>query len=302
MKKKAEFSKRERLLLSLVQKVKEFGIKNFGFRKTKNFKKFEEQPGSYNRLFYQKKDEVAFSYIDPILISRECKHGTLEKNLPLLREEGITPEEYDMYFFVTDGIEGESLITRQALGRSQEEFIELIFHEDAHCNLGLPLDMEEAAATLISYVATMIFLGADQKSIIFNLVRHPYSYSNTDNNINTCYKKLTELVSLYKNKEISLVDFLKIKNKIIYNSGAINTAEISFIHTYSHYFELLDDLLCTLDWDLKKFILTMRDLAEKYPKPTGHYGSAKYFTETRTREMQIENQIRKILAEYDVDE
>lgn len=321
-----KFTSAELKSLELIKKAKGFE-KKLGYKETKNFKSFSKDI-RHTSVNYQLKTELPFSYKDYRFFrvyKKQSKNEASEIKW-LACHLKTTKENYDIDVYYPEVVAGGTAVSPAMLRAKPSRLAYLVFHEDWHDNVDLPIHFEEAAGNLIGFVAAWKFLDYDEETIHKKLEE----YSKFAEAINRCHDEISKLVTQLKNKKISREEYLvKRQQHLIvaeksqnYWCSSLEPIDISRGHTYTYYCPLAHRLYRALDGDLVRFIQVLKEVNEREDMrepswskiiketdmPEGMSGSTllklaeiDYFVETRKAERKIEayleNVIKKALSD-----
>lgn len=315
-------TKDEQTAWKLIQKVKKFE-ETLGMKPTKNFLVYKEKEDGYNLLFYCKKTEMPFSYLDPLLVMKSSTLDNLEDNLKALAEIGITPEEYDIYFYVTQGQSGGTVVTKRLLNSEPEEIVGTVLHEDFHDNCDIPFHFNESAAVIFEFSGMCKFMDYEPT----NLLEYVYLIARK---YDICHEELTLLAKNLKDGSISMEEYLKSREEclarltkrlgkenasFLKNLGDeevlgkcylklknewfikllkrmkqenITSADVADNHSYFHYYGLMYLLLRCCGREPAVFLEYLNKVPYKDPGYNDGDDQQKYFDATREAELKLE--------------
>jgi len=293
----AGLTDKEKASWELIDEVKVFE-KSLGMKPTENFLHYKAKEDSYNLLFYCRKDVMPFSYLDPQLVSMKSTIDNLEGNIEELAKIGVTPEEYDIYFYTTQGLSGGTVITKSLLNSDPEEIVAIVLHEDFHDNVSIPFHFNEAAAVVFGYGGMCKFFGYDPSNVLRIIHTTAKSYD-------FCHDELSLLVRRYANGkgDISLAKFM-IEKKIalarlekrVYREN-VTAANVAQNHSYFHYYGLILQLFKSFDYEPAPFLRFLNDVP--YKVLIGDEGGRqKYFDETRSVERGFTSYVSRYLKSH----
>lgn len=254
--------------LELVQEIKAFE-KKLGFAETENFKTYSRETEAYHYYFYTSNTELPYSLDDPLL---QFGTGTPES-------VSLDRTKYDVYFYSLPAQAGvKTPITKSLLRAPLYRFIRIIFHEDWHEQISLPLGLEEPSAEVVSYVAAMLFVGEKfgQDSAVYHTLRQHLTNRLRESRIyRHYYEQLDAVYSRFHAGIISEAEALRRKEELLKLLGddlhdiwggkpdQLNNAFIAFQMTYLRHLPLMYQVLLATDNDLTKAIAIFRSMPEQ---------------------------------------
>ena len=133
--------------LQLIEEIKEFE-RELGFVETENFRTYSPETEAYHYLFYTSSTQLPHSLDDPALIAAIGTRDSVS----------LDYQKYDAFFYSIPSVAGEGTpVTESLMQAPLDRFIQIIFHEDWHEQVDLPLGLEEPSAEIIGYTAAMLF-------------------------------------------------------------------------------------------------------------------------------------------------
>jgi hypothetical protein len=245
--------------LELIAEIKAFE-KSLGFAETENFKTYSPEIDAYHYLFYTSSTHLPYSLDDPALISAIGTRDSVS----------LDYQKYDAYFYAIPSVAGEGTpVTDSLIREPLDRFIQIIFHEDWHEQIDLPLGLEEPSAEIIGYAAAMLFAGEKYG-------RDATVYKTLQNNLDSrlrestvygeYYDKLSALYAQYQEGKLSEMDTLTGKTQLLESMGdalygiwggrpeQLNNAFIAFQMTYLRHLPLMHQVLVAADYDLSKTV------------------------------------------------
>ena len=245
--------------MELVEEIKDFEQK-LGFRSTENFKTYSDETEAYPYYFYTSVTELPYSLGDPRLQfgSGTPARGTLDS------------EKYDIYFYDIPVIAGIGTpVTKSLIRGPVSTFIRLIFHEDWHEQIDLPLGIEEPSAEVISYIAAIQFareeLGEDSAVYFYlrlyfsNRFREGRIYEKYYNQLSALYERfhsglISEAATLDEKAEL----FASLGDELEYVWGGkpdqLNNAFVAYQMTYLRHIATMYQVYSANDFDLAKTV------------------------------------------------
>lgn len=254
--------------LELIQDIKAFE-KKLGFSETENFLTFSDETEAYHYYFYTSSTKLAYSLDDPTL---QFGTGTPES-------VSIDSKKYDVYFYSIPAIAGvKTPVTKSLMQVPLHRFIHIIFHEDWHEQIDLPLGIEEPSGEVVSYAAAMLFTEEKfgQDSEIYNTLRQHLSNKLSESEIyQDYYEQLNAIYSCFQAGIISEAETLHRKDQLLESMGndlqgiwggrpdQLNNAFIAFQMTYFRYLPLMYQVYSTTDFDLIEAIAIFRAMPKQ---------------------------------------
>lgn len=245
--------------LQLIDEIKAFE-KEHGFLETENFKTYRPELGAYDYLFFTSSTQLPYSLDDPALVAAV---GTRDSVY-------IDSQKYDAYFYSIPSVAGEGTpLTRSLMQAPLDRFIQVIFHEDWHEQVDLPMGLEEPSAEIIGYTAAMLFtrdrFGQDS-SVYQTLQKHFANKLRESEVYREYYGELEALYAQYHEGKLSELDTLIRKARLLEAMGSelyriwggrpdqLNNAFIAFQMTYLRHLPLMHEVFAATDSDLTKTI------------------------------------------------
>jgi hypothetical protein len=245
--------------MELVEEIKEFE-QILGFRSTENFKTYSDETEAYPYYFYTSVTELPYSLGDPKL---QYGSGTPDSAT-------LDSQKYDIYFYEIPVIAGVGTpVTKSLVQGPVSTFIRLIFHEDWHEQIDLPMGIEEPSAEVISYIAAMQFskerLGEDSAVYFYlrlylsNRFRESRIYEKYYNQLSTLYEQfhngqISEVATLDEKAAL----FAKLGDELEYVWGGkpeqLNNAFVAYQMTYMRHIATMYQVYSANDFDLTKTI------------------------------------------------
>jgi hypothetical protein len=154
-------------------------------------------------------------------------------------------------------------------------FIHLIFHEDWHEQIDLPLGIEESSGEVVSYTAAMLFTAEKfgQESEVYYTLRLHLSNKLRESKIyQKYYEQLNALYSRFNDGTISEAETLDEKSQLLKSMrkelwsiwggtpDQLNNAFIAFQMTYLRYLPLMHQVLSATDFDLPEVVAIFRSM------------------------------------------
>lgn len=254
--------------LELIEEIKAFE-KELGFLETDNFKTYSPELGAYHYLFYTSSTQLPYSLDDPALIAAV---GTRDSVY-------IDFQKYDAYFYSIPSVAGEGTpVTESLLQAPLYRFIQVIFHEDWHEQIDLPLGLEEPSAEVIGYAAAMLFARDKfgQDSPVYRTLQKHFDRKSRESEVyREYYAELDALYAQYHEGKLSELDTLIRKARLLEAMGndlydiwggkpdQLNNAFIAFQMTYLRHFPLMQEVLKATDFDLTKTISIFLSMPEQ---------------------------------------
>jgi len=254
--------------LQLVDEIKAFE-RELGFIETENFRTYRPEVGAYDYLFYTSSTELPYSLDDPALVTAV---GTRDSVY-------IDARKYDAYFYSIPSVAGKGTPVTESLMRAPlYRYIQIIFHEDWHAQIDLPLGLEEPSAEIIGYAAAMLFtrdkFGQDS-SVYRTLTKHLDNRLRESEVYREYYAKLEALYAQYHEGKLSELDTLIRKARLLEAMGnelqdiwggkpdQLNNAFIAFQMTYLRHLPLMYEVFKATGFDLTETIRIFRAMPEQ---------------------------------------
>lgn len=259
----AELNKEQRL--DLIQEIKAFE-KELGFNDTENFMTYSQETKAYDYYFYTPSTHLPYSLDDPALQS-----GT---GTP--KSVSLDSTKYDVYFYSIPALAGiKTPVTKSLLEAPLYRYIRLIFHEDWHEQIDLPLGIEESSAEAVSYTAAMLFTAEKfgEDSNVYRTLRDHLSNKLRESVVyQKYYDELTALYSQFQAGTISEAETIEEKNKLLKSMkkelwniwggvpDQLNNAFIAFQMTYLRHLLVMHQVLAANDFNLPEAIAIFRSM------------------------------------------
>jgi hypothetical protein len=177
----------------------------------------------------------------------------------------------------------------------------LVFHEDWHDNVDLPIHFEEASGNLIGFVAPMMLFNRGKEAIHKKLEE----YSKFAEAINRCHDEISKLAIDLRDKKISRKQYLVKRRQCIaaveknqtYWPLRLEPIEITLHHTYTYYWPLIFRLYQALDCDLVRFVQVLKEVNghEDMREPSWLELERDHFVKSREAEKRIEVYLERII-------
>ncbi|MDD3421789.1 MAG: hypothetical protein PHS47_05790, partial [Methanocellales archaeon] len=227
----------QRYRMELVNEIKAFAL-GLGFSETENFKRYVDELDAYHYYFYAPVTTLPYGLGDPEL---RFGVGTPEDVV-------IDLDEYDVFFFSIEAVAGvKTPVTRTLIEAPLSRFIHVVFHEEWHEQIDLPLVIEEPNAEVVSHIASMLFV--EKKfgpcSEEYNALNQQWENKLRESAVYVDhYHQLETLYCQFHAKEISISETLRLKDGILESLGGeiediwgarpeqLNNAIIAFQMTY----------------------------------------------------------------------
>jgi hypothetical protein len=224
-----------------------------GFHRTGNFGRVDAGAHAYYRCYYTGKLELPESY-DELKLRKGTKDGC-----------ALDEKKYDVFFYPIEAVaSGHTPVTKSLAAASNERVAMVVPHEDFHAQIdGLPRRIEEAAATLVGFLAGAAALNEQaldaelflKKSEIinryFDLLSAIYKRAR-DGALSEAVARAEQqhLLGVLQQECSAIQPAPRSFNKC---ASAANNAGLAFDHTYTKYYPLLyhvyegcgKDLKCT---------------------------------------------------------
>jgi len=254
--------------LALIEEIKAFELK-LGFTETDNFKEYAGDLESYPYYFYTSATELPYSLDDPALKNGQGKPG----------DAGLDPERYDIFFYEIPSIAGvKTPVTKLLLREPLHRFIFIIFHEDWHEQIDLPLGIEESSGEVIGYAAAMLFVGErfGRDSLVYKDLQGELERKvKTSHIFLSYYDELTSLYSAFHRGAISEAETLTQKKRLLEAMSAafisaarikfdqLNNAFIAFQMTYTRHLPLMYEVFLATGEDVYQTVAIFKAMPEQ---------------------------------------
>ena len=254
--------------LQLIDEIKAFE-RGLGFAETDNFRTYRPELGAYDYLFFTSSTRLPYSLDDPALVSAV---GTRDSVY-------IDTRKYDAYFYSIPSVAGEGTpLTRSLMQAPLDRFIQVIFHEDWHEQVDLPMGLEEPSAEIIGYAAAIRFTGNrfGQDSPVYQTLQKHFANKLRESEVyREYYGELEALYAQYHAGKLSELDTLIRKARLLEAMGSelyriwggrpdqLNNAFIAFQMTYLRYLPLMNEVLAATDYDLTQTIKLFSAMPEQ---------------------------------------
>jgi len=252
--------------MQLVGEIKAFQ-RELGFDESGNFKTSSDETEAYDYFFYTPNTALPHSLDDPLLQSSIGK------------PEHFDLEGYDVFFYSIQAIaDVETPVTRSLMRAPLSRFIHIIFHEDWHEQIDLPLGIEEPSGEIVSYNAALLF--AEKKfgrdSAVYRMLKEEYSNKLRGSIVyQQYYDELSGVYARYHSGEITEERAFSHKAELIESMGhelrdiwsarpdQLNNAFIAFQMTYFRHFPLMHQVFASTGFDLPKTIAIFRAMPKQ---------------------------------------
>ena len=264
----AELTNEQRYRMELLKEIKAFE-RRLGFGETENFKIYSAETEAYDYYFYTSSTELPHSLDDPPL-----QFGTGPSE-----NVSIDLEAYDVFFYSIQALAGvETPVTRSLIEAPLPRFIHVVFHEDWHEQIDLPLGIEEPSGEVVSHAAAMLFAEEKfgQDSEVYDALRRQLNNKLRESEVyENYYQQLEDVYSRFHAGAISESETLRNKEQLLKSMedelqriwGAapdqLNNAFIAFQMTYYRYLPLLYRVFSATDSDLIETIAIFRAMPEQ---------------------------------------
>jgi hypothetical protein len=263
-----ELSEDQEYRLELLTEIKAFEIE-LGFDETENFKTFSDEIVSYDYCFFTPRTTLPYSLDDPLLQRSKGK----------LKELNIDTDKYDVYYYPIEAIAGIGTpVTVSLLRAPLPRFIHIIFHEDWHEQMDLPLGIEEPCAEVVSYAAAMLFAGEKfgQDSAVYRTLEKQFYNKLRESKVyQQYYDELNLLYASFHSGEISEAETLARKTELLgtmaddlkdiwgASPSQLNNAFIALQITYYRHLPLVYQAHAATDFNLAETIAIFRSVPEQ---------------------------------------
>lgn len=245
--------------MEMVNEIKAFAL-GLGFSETENFKRYVDELDAYHYYFYTPVISLPYGLGDP-----ELRFGVGKPE-----DVVIDLDEYDVFFFSIEAVAGvKTPVTRTLIEAPLSRFIHVVFHEEWHEQIDLPLVIEEPNAEVVSHIASMLF--AEKKlgpcSEEYNALNRQWENKLRESAVYVDhYHQLETLYCQFHAKELSRSETLRLKDGILESLGEgiediwgarpeqLNNAIIAFQMTYYRHLSLMHQVFLALNSDLKRTI------------------------------------------------
>ncbi len=245
--------------MEMVNEIKAFAL-GLGFSETENFKRYVDELDAYHYYFYAPVTSLPYGLGDPELCFGV---GTPEDVV-------IDPDEYDVFFSIEAAVAGvKTPVTRMLIEAPLSRFIHIVFHEEWHEQIDLPLVIEEPNAEVVSHIAGMLF--AEKKfgpcSEEYNALNRQWENKLRESTVYVDhYHQLEKLYCQFHAGELSRSETLHLKDEILKSLGKeiediwgarpeqLNNAIIAFQMTYFRHLSLMHQVFLALNSDLESTI------------------------------------------------
>jgi len=254
--------------LALIEEIKAFELK-LGFSPTDNFKQYADNLESYPYYFYTSATEIPYSLDDPALKNGQGKPG----------DAGLDTDRYDIFSYEIPSIAGiKTPVTKLLLREPLHRFIFIIFHEDWHEQIDLPMGIEESSGEMIGYAAAMLFVAErfGQDSFVYKDLQGELKRKlETSHIFLSFYDGLASLYATFHSGAISESETLTQKKKLLeamstaFMSAArikfdqLNNAFIAFQMTYVRHLPLMYEAFSATGDDVYQTIAIFKAMPEQ---------------------------------------
>ena len=227
-------------------------------------------------IAYTSSTEIPYSLDDP----------KLQTGIGSRKSVTIDPKIYDAYFYSIPSIAGVGTpVTKSLLDEPLYRFIHIIFHEDWHEQIELPLGLEEPCSEVVGYTAAILFtgekFGADSK--VHKTLNKNFKNRLRESEIyQEYYEKLNALYTRFHAGEIADTEVFVNKARLLESIGRelrgvwaggrpdqLNNAFIAFQMTYLRHLPVMHEVLQATDFDLAEAIAIFRSM----PAQGNSYGT-----------------------------
>jgi hypothetical protein len=245
--------------MELIEAIKAFE-NELGFNGTNNFLTYSEEIEVYHYYFYTSSTELPYSLDDPQL---QTGMGTPES-------VSIDNKKYDVYFYSIPAIAGIGTpVTKSLMEEPIHRFIQIIFHEDWHEQIDLPLGIEESSGEVIGYAAARLFAENElnQYPKITDILRQHLDGRVRESSVyEYYYEQLKSTYASFHAGTISEEETIRRKGELLSSMGdelqdiwggkpdTLNNAYIAFQMTYLRHLPLMYEALSATEFDLHKTI------------------------------------------------
>jgi len=263
-----ELTDEQKYRLELVEEIKAFE-KRLGFSETENFRIYSDEVEAYDYYFHTPSTELPYSLDDPMLKFGE---GTRE-NAP------IDLKKNDVFFYSIQALAGiKTPVTKSLIESPLSRFIHVVFHEDWHEQIDLPLGIEEPSAEVVGYNAAMLFAEEKfgQDSEVYDTLNEELSKKHRESEIyRDYYEQLDAVYSSFHAGAITEKETLSEKEQLLKSMGdelkdlwggkpdQLSNAFIAFQMTYQRHFPLMYQVFSKTDFDLVETVEILRAMPEQ---------------------------------------
>lgn len=260
-----ELTNEQRSRLELVPEIKAFQNR-LGFEPTENFKTYSLDLESYHYWFYTPQTELPYSLDDPRLqwLTGEPENVSLDL------------DQYDVFSYSIEALAGiETPLTRALLEAPLARFILIIFHEDWHEQIDLPLGIEEPTGEVVSYIAALRFtaekFGPDS-AVHRTLYKELSDKLEAGHVYRSYYEQLDALYAESGSGAVSGEDALREKERLFQSMGddleaiwggrpdQLNNAYLAFQMTYFRHLPRLYEVFWQTEQDLAETMSLFRSM------------------------------------------
>ncbi|NYT00727.1 MAG: hypothetical protein GKB99_03255 [Methanocellales archaeon] len=245
--------------MEMVNEIKAFALV-LGLSETENFKSYVAELDAYHYYFYAPVTSLPYGLGDP-----ELRFGVGKPE-----DVVIDLDEYDVFFFSVEAVAGvKTPVTRTLIEAPLSRFIHVVFHEEWHEQIDLPLVIEEPNAEVVSHIASMLF--AEKKfgpcSEEYNALNRQWENKLRESAVYVDhYHQLETLYCQFHAKDLSRSETLRLKDVILESLGEeiediwgarpeqLNNAIIAFQMTYYRHMSLMHQVFLALNSDLERTI------------------------------------------------
>src|SRR5215471_8410632 len=220
--------------------------KDWGFRKTKNFRNTVPRRQAYFLCYSTGVLQLPDSY-DGLQLERANESGCAVHN-----------SKRDLFFYPVEAIAGHAKTTSSLLETTEERRVVVVAHEDFHSVTdALPAPIAEAATALVGFLTAAEFAKAqfgEESDLHRNLSREAELFLRKANLIRAYHARLQQLYASGRNAKIATTATLAQKKQVFQELGArckeilpephsfnqcpavLNNAGLAFDMTYADYY------------------------------------------------------------------
>ncbi|MFH1651188.1 MAG: aminopeptidase [Chloroflexota bacterium] len=267
-------TREEQSRLEMVREMKDLE-KRLGFAETRNFLTYQPETQAYDYYFYTSATELPYSLDDPRLRSASgtAANATVDR------------ENNDVFFYSIEAVaEIGTPVTRSLIRAPLARFIRVVFHEDWHEQIALPLGIEEPTGEVVSYAAATLFalekFGAD--SAVYRTLAGEFGGRLAESRVygDTC-ARLEALYAEYDAGRLSRPETLRRKAELLRELAGglrgiwgaapeqLNNAYLGFQMTYLRHMPAVYAAYAAQGGDLARTVALFRQMpGQGEPFPT----------------------------------
>jgi hypothetical protein len=276
---------------AVIPAVQDF-TKDWGFRKTKNFRNAVPRGQAYFLCYSAGVLQLPDSY-DGLRMERATESGCAVHN-----------SKRDLFFYPVEAIAGHAKTTSSLLKATEERRVVIVAHEDFHSvTAGVPAPIAEAATALVGFLTAAEFAKAqfgEESDLYRNLSGEAELFLRKSSMIRAYHARLQHLYAPGRNAKIATTATLAQKKQVFEELGTrckemlpephsfnrcppvLNNAGLAFDMTYADYYPVMYQMYVSHDRNLKQTIEALKQLA-------GGNGSTRRFKQMRASERLEQN-------------